>query len=147
MPAVALQILAGLAGITLGLFVLHKTGLLKRLRWWWSGGLLSVKLEDKTSKTRSEAELAVERVVWETSIAHDCVSATIYRGGPCIMVSHDGAKEAFIHNSYDEAAAKAIQWLKGHDVGTGSSSNLSRRQRRAFDSVRKRVQHRRERLQ
>jgi len=121
--------------------------LYKRIVWWWTGGLLSVQLEDKASDTRTEAEYAVERVVYETNIAHDCVSATIIRGGPCILVTHDGAKEAFIHNSYAEAADKAIQWLRANDVRYSEQSKLSRRERRAFDSYRRRAKSAREKMQ
>jgi hypothetical protein len=124
---------------------LHK--LWKRVLWWWTGGLLSVQLEDKTSETRSDAEHAVERVVFETNIAHDCVSATILHGGPCILVEHDGAKEAFIHNSYNEAATKAIQWLRANDVRYSEQSKLSRKERRAFASYRRKVQNARGKLQ
>jgi hypothetical protein len=111
------------------------------LRWWFSGGVLSAQLRDEGSETRSEAELAVERVVMQTHIAPDCVVATVMRGGPCIILTHDGAKEAFIHKSYTQAADKAIEWLEKNTVRTKKASRLSHHKRQAFN--RKRLKRRR----
>ena len=100
---------------------------------WW----LDKKLAADTT-TRSEAEEAVRRVVMTTNIAPDCVTATVVRGGPCILVKHDRATEAIIHNTYAEAADEAIRYILQHQLGTGERSKLNRAQRRQFDAEQRR---------
>lgn len=96
-------------------------------------------LADPTSKVRTEAERALERVVFETDIAPDCVQCCIVRGGCSVMIKHDNAWEAFVHNSYTEAADKAIEWLKlqGDEVSTKQTSDMNRKERRSFDVQRR----------
>lgn len=113
----------------------------KRLKWWWQGGILSAQLQDHSSPERSEAELAVDRIVANTRIAADCVAATVLRGGPTIIIKHDLGQEAFIGRSYEHAADKAIEWLtlrEGRFILQGNSSELSRRDRRAINVMRRR---------
>lgn len=113
---------------------------LRTIRWKFTGALLEEKLATE-SDTRSDAQKAVDKVVWETDLAPDCVSAIIVRGGTCIRVKTDGDWEDFIHNSYGEAADKVIEWvnLQGEFMETqAETSKLNRKERRAFDSVRKR---------
>lgn len=113
--------------------------LFKFLRYWWSGNLLEVKLQDKTSDIRSEAQRAVDNVVFETDIAPDCVYATVINGGCAIVVKHNAATEVCVHNSYAEAALEAIKWLQAREgeIHTGKVSDLNREQRRSFDAQRK----------
>lgn len=127
----------------------------KRLRWYnhfWAwlvgryywckhkvtGSLLSDRLADESSSERTEAQAAVDKVVMQTEIAPDCVSAIVQDGGACILVKTDNDWEAFIHNSYGEAADKAIEWLllQGDFVETKETSSLNRKQRRAFNAQR-----------
>jgi hypothetical protein len=115
------------------------TAFLKTLWWWWKGKLLNIELKDELSPVRTEAQMAVDRVVMETDITPDCVSAQVVRGGCTIMVKHNEAWEAFVHNSYNEAAEKAIEWLllQGDEIKTNKVTKLNRKSRRAFDVVRK----------
>ena len=108
--------------------------------WWWIvGRRLDRRLADTASPIRTEAEEAVAKVVYETDIPPDCVVANVVRGGPCILIKHDDAWEAFVHNSYMEAAEKAIEWLnlQGDLVSATETSNLNRKQRRIFNSKRR----------
>lgn len=109
------------------------------LIWKIKGYFLDKKLANPESPVRDEAQEAVAKVVVETDIAPDCVSALVYRGGCAIKVKHDDAWEMFIHNSYMEAADKAIEWLRtqGDEVQTRRVSEMNRKQRRAFDKKRK----------
>jgi len=90
-----------------------------RLKAWWQvqtwfvrSQLLQAKLESKGTEALTEAQRSLRKICAETGIAPDCVSAQILRGGCCILVKHNEASEAFIHNSYPEAADQAIAWLK-----------------------------------
>lgn len=128
----------------------------KRLRWYnhlWAwlvggyywfkhkvtGSLLVDRIADESSPERTEAQEAVNKVVMATDIAPDCVSAIVQDGGACILVKTDGDWEAFIHNSYGEAADKAIEWLllQGDFVETSETSSMNRKQRRVFDAERR----------
>ena len=104
-----------------------------------SGALLEERLADESSPERSEAEEAVAKVIAETDVAPDCVSALVRDGGACILVKTDGDWEGFIHNSYGEAADKAIEWLllQGDFVETQNTSDMNRAQRRSFDAKRR----------
>ena len=119
-----------------------RTNLWLPVWWWWSGGLLEMKISDKLSPERTEASKAVDRVVMETNIAPDCVKATVLRGGPCLIVTHDRAQEAFIHRTYDLAADKAIEWLKmkGGSLVTTKSTSMSRKDAKVFDAMRQKAQ-------
>jgi hypothetical protein len=112
---------------------------LRSIKWWFTGGLLDARLADSESTEYSEAQAAVDKVVYETDIAPDCVSAMVMRGGHCVLVKTDDEWEAFIHNSYEEAADKAIEWLnlQGEYVETAKTSKLNRRARREFNATRK----------
>lgn len=106
---------------------------------WWIGGILASELE-KPSLTRTEAELAVERIVMTTNIQPDCVSATVIRGGTAIIITHDRAKEAFIGNGYEHAADKAIEWLtqrEGRFILQAKSTGLSRKSQKVFNAKRR----------
>ena len=111
----------------------------KKVFWFWKGQYLEVQLQDKTSPTRTDAEHAVARVVMETDIAPDCVSAMVFQGGCAIKVKHQDAWEMFLHNSYNEAADKAIEWLllQGDEISTRGVSKLTRQQRLDFNAGRK----------
>lgn len=113
-----------------------------RLVWWWQGGVLSVELEKENSAVRTDAVIALDRVVLETTLPHDCIKANIVRGGPCIMVKHDDAWEAFIHKTYAEAADKAIEWIRaqGDEIATANTTNLSRKDQKIFDAQRRKLQ-------
>lgn len=113
---------------------------IRKLRWKFTGALLEEKLADTESDERSEAQKAVDRVVWETDIAPDCVSASVVRGGPCILLKTDGEWEATIHNTYAEAADEAIKFinLQGEYMEPqAETSKLNRRARREFDAQRR----------
>lgn len=112
---------------------------LKNIFRFWKGQYLEVQLQDNTSPTRTEAERAIDRVVMETDIAPDCVSALVFQGGCAIKVKHQDAWEMFLHNSYGEAADKAIEWLllQGDEISTRGVSKLTRQQRLDFNASRK----------
>jgi hypothetical protein len=128
----------------------------KRLRWYnhflawlvgcyyWckhkvTGSLLADRIADESSPERTEAQAAVDKVVMQTDIAPDCVSAIVQDGGPCILLKVDGEWEATIHNSFGEAADEAIKWLliQGDFVETAGTSKMNRKQRRVFDAERR----------
>lgn len=109
------------------------------IKWWWTGNVLTSELE-KSSLTRTEAELAVERIVMTTNIQPDCVSATVIRGGTAILITHDRGKEGFIGNGYEHAADKAIEWLtqrEGRFILQAKSTGLSRKSQKVFNAVRR----------
>jgi hypothetical protein len=112
---------------------------LQRIFWFWKGKVLEAELEQPDSPLRSAAQLAVDRVVLETDITPDCVSALIFRGGEAIKVKHNEAWEIFIGLSYEHAADEAIEWLKrqGDEVKTGKVTKMNRQQRRKFDAERR----------
>ena len=89
--------------------------LVRSVRQRWSGGVLDARLSDLGSQERRDAEEAVAKVVAKTQVPADCVSATTLQGGPAILVEHDGAKEGFVHRTYDQAADKAIEWVNERD--------------------------------
>ncbi len=123
------------------------TSWLQRVVWFFKGEELKAQLAQVATPTspaspiRTEAELAVERVVMETDITPDCINAQVLRGGCTILVKHNEAWEAFVHNSYGEAADKAIEWLKlqGDEIKTNKVTKLNRQQRRKFDAERKKL--------
>ncbi len=121
-----------LRDMVVGVYVWFKHGV--------TGSLLEERIAYTESEERNEGQEAVDRVVWETDIAPDCVSASVVRGGPCILVKTDGEWEAFIHNSFSEAAVKAIEWvnLQGEFMEPqAKTSKLNRRARREFDGKRR----------
>jgi len=109
--------------------------------WWWTGNLLNVQLEDKTSKMRTEAQIALDRVVFETHIPPDCVTACIVRGGPCIRVKHDFSQEAFIGNTYAHAADKALEWIntQGEELVTEKTTKMTHKDIKVFDAQRRKI--------
>jgi hypothetical protein len=111
----------------------------KQIRWRFQGIRLAAKLQDSNSEARDEAIAAIKRVVFESDIPPDCVSAQIVRGGTSILIKHNDAWEAFVHNSYGEAAQKAIEWLwlQGDEISTSKTTRLNRVQRRFFKKVRR----------
>ncbi len=112
---------------------------LKMMVWWWKGQNLDKQLADVQGELRSEAHAAVVKVVYETNIAPDCISALVFRGGCAIKVKHDDAWEMCIHNTYDQAADGAIEWLllQGGEIKTSEVSGMSRKERRRFDAQRR----------
>lgn len=110
------------------------------IQYWWTGRILNARLKDHGSPQRSDAELAVELVVARTSLAPDCVVATVLNGGPAILVRHDKATEAFVNGTYLQNAEAAIEWVNRNKLRQGNVSNMNRAQRRQFDKLRKREQ-------
>lgn len=107
---------------------------------WW----LNKKLSADTSD-RSEAQAAVNRVVMETDIAPDCISALVVHGGPAIKITHDnGPPEVCIAATYDRAADHAIRTIRELGLVAGERSQLNRAQRRQFDAERKQQRKRKE---
>jgi hypothetical protein len=101
------------------LIKVKRLSLWTRFKAWWQvqtwfvkSQLLQAKLESKGTEALTEAQRSLRKICAETGIAPDCVSAQILRGGCCILVKHNEASEAFVHNSYPEAADQAIAWLK-----------------------------------
>lgn len=115
--------------------------LFRRVVWFWQGKQLEAEFSKNESPVRSEAEEAVAKVVFETDVAPDCVSAGILRGGTAIFVTHNNAKEVFIHKTYAEAADKAIEWLRlqGDEVKAGKVTQMNRKERRAWKKRRKAI--------
>jgi len=115
----------------------------KFLLWvwrWWTGKILGAKLSDKASPERSEAELAVARIVASTDLSPDVVAATTLKGGPAIVVRVDGCGDyppTFIHHSYAQAADEVIRWARREHRSTGQASKMNRHQRRQFDKLRR----------
>ena len=109
----------------------------QRIVWYLKGQLLLDQLQSGGETTKSEVEEVLARIVAETGIAPDCVSAQILRGGHTILVKHNLAWEAFIHNSYPEAADRAISWIKfqGYNLKTGEVSSLNREKRRKLKAL------------
>lgn len=110
---------------------------LKRVWWPIVGVFANRRLKDEHGKVRDEAEEQLARIIYETGIRPDAVSATTFRGGPCFVVKHKDAMEAFIHRSYTQAADEAIKWLKlqGDEITPEhqeGAQQLNRQQRRTF---------------
>jgi hypothetical protein len=116
--------------------------LFKSLVHWWQGKLRNIELADKASTVRSEAEEAVSMVIYATGVAPDCVSASVIQGGFAILIQSDeNTKETFVHNSYTQAAEKAIEWWHergGKEICQGTASKMNRAERRAFNRQRQR---------
>ena len=112
---------------------------LQRIFWFWKGQVLEAELAQEASPLRTAAQLAVDRVVLETDITPDCVSALVFRGGETIKIKHNEAWEVFIGKNYEHAADEAIAWLKrqGDEIKTGRVTKMKRKQRRAFDAERR----------
>lgn len=115
--------------------------------WKLRGEALHAQLQDETSPLRSEAQLAVDRVVYETNIAPDCAIGMIVRGGTAIMIKHEphgngATQDIFIGNTYEEAADKAIEWIKaqGTELATQGVSRILREDRRKFNAIRRQKQ-------
>jgi hypothetical protein len=119
---------------------------LKRIWWPLRGRWLDKQLAPGGMK-RSEAEEQLARILYETGIRPDAVTATTMRGGPCFLVRHKAATEVFIHNSYTEAADKTIEWLKlqGNEITPkklDAAPVMSRKTRRAYArKLRREKQH------
>lgn len=116
--------------------------------WKFRGEMLHAQLQDHSSPLRTDAQKAVDRVVYETNVPPDCVSGMIVRGAPAICVKHDpfgnGATTTVtIGNTYDEAAEKTIEWLDMQTELTFSgATELPRKHRRAFNAIRQRRKQR-----
>lgn len=127
----------------------RKRGLFRRF-WDWVvsfkhaffGALKNKKLADLESPERSEAQEAVNWLVYATNLPPDCVNALVFNGGCAIRVKHRDAWEMFICNTYREAASKAYEWWEeevdsGNKISAGAASTLNRHERRKFDAVRR----------
>ncbi len=115
----------------------------KNLWWSFQGAMLDQKLQDETCVERTEAQKALDRVVLETHVPHDCVTATVVRGGPCILVHHDvNQQTATIHTSYAEAADQTIKWIneQGAELSFEQSTKLSRKDQKQFAAWRRDLQ-------
>lgn len=119
---------------------------------WWKlrGEALHAQLQDQSAPLRTEAQIAVDRVVYETHIAPDCAVAMIVRGGTAISIKHEphgnGATQSvFIGNSYAEAADKAIEWIntQGDELKTNKVTQIRRDDRRKFNAIRRQKQRHR----
>lgn len=115
----------------------------KLLDWWRGRRLLAAQLDGRQTAELTEAQQAVNRVVLETKLPPDCVSAGPMRGGCAIQVKHDDAWEVFLHHTYTGAAAEALAWvqLQGDEIEHRSASKLNRKQRRTFDAERRGRKH------
>jgi hypothetical protein len=113
------------------------TAFIQRLYWYLKGQILLDHLQSGGEAAKSEVEKVLARIVEETGISPDCVSAQILRGGHTILVKHNLAWEAFIHNSYQEAADRAISWIRfqGDKIQTGDVSGYNREQRRKLKAI------------
>jgi hypothetical protein len=105
--------------------------------WWPLRGRQLDKQIAEGGKKRTEAEEQLARILYETEIRPDSVSATTMRGGPCFIVRHEAATEVFIHNSFADAADKAIEWINLQDdeitpKKIDQAPVMSRKQRRAY---------------
>ena len=119
---------------------------------WWSFRAIfhEAQLANPDSDVRTEAQRAIDRVVFETQIPPDCVKAMFFRGAPNIQISHDpftgGATATMINGeSYNHAAERAIEWITANSKGDltfHGATVMRRKDRRAFNSIRKRVQKR-----
>jgi hypothetical protein len=114
--------------------------------WFVKSQLLHAKLEGKGTEALTEAQRSLRKICAETGIAPDCVSAQILRGGCAIVVKHNDAQEAFVHNSYPEAATKAIEWLKEvRGLKTDKVSNMTKNQAALFGKRQQRFNKRKSR--
>ena len=114
--------------------------------WKFKGEVLHAQLQDHTSPLRTDAERAVERIVYETSVAPDCVSAMIFRGAPSITVKHDplgnGATQTVtIGLTYADAADKTIEWIEaqGSELTFKSATKLTNTAQHLFNNKRKKL--------
>ncbi len=127
----------------------RKRGVFRRF-WDWLlsfkhaffGELRNQRLADPKSPERSEAQEAVNWLVYATDLPPDCVNALVFNGGCAIRVKHQDAWEMFVCNSYNEAARKAYEWwdemtASGNNISAGKTSTLNRHDRRKFDAVRR----------
>lgn len=112
------------------------------LKWWWTGGVLDAQLQDQNSPQHNEAQEAVDRVVRETRLASDCISAGVLRGGATLFIAHDSGREAFIGRSYEHAADKVIEWANQREGRFIRQAMTSRMSERGRQSTRKRAQRR-----
>jgi hypothetical protein len=113
-----------------------------QVKYFFTGKLLEAELESGApTPERSEAELAIARVIDTTDIAPDCVSAGVVNGGAGIRVKHEDAIEWFVGRDYAHAADEAIAWLQlqGDLVKSAKASSMNRAQRRMFDARRKKA--------
>jgi hypothetical protein len=114
--------------------------------WRVKGEALHAQLQDHSSPLRTDAERAVNRIVYETRIAPDCVSAMIFRGAPSITVKHDpignGATQTVtIGNTYEEAADKTIEWIEaqGLELTFKGATKISTSAQHLFNNKRKKM--------
>jgi hypothetical protein len=100
----------------------------------FKGFFLRRKVRQLDSPIRAEAKEAFAKIIHQTELAPDCIIAGEHDGSPMFKVKHDNAWELFLHNSYEEAAEKVIEWanLQGDEVSTAKTSNMNREQRRKF---------------
>ena len=112
--------------------------------WWkFRGEALHAQLQDHSSPLRTDAQRAVDRVVYETNVPPDCVKGVIFRGLPNMQISHDqfvnGATMTMINGrNYDHAAERAIEWINAQtDLTYRGATSMPRRDRRAFDAIRR----------
>jgi len=110
--------------------------------WWKVTGYFANRRIKPGGAKRSEAEEQLARILYETGIRPDAVSATTMNGGPCFLVKHKDAQEAFIHNSYKVAADKVIEWLnaQGDEIEPQRQERaplMTRKQRRSFERRRR----------
>lgn len=117
------------------------TAWIQKIVWYVQGQLLDIKLKDQREPTNQEAQEAIAKIVYDTDIAPDCVSACVVRGGPTIQIKHNGASEMFIHDSYMKAADKAIEWLRtqGDELDMSDTTKLSRGYLKRFNASRRRA--------
>jgi hypothetical protein len=114
--------------------------------WKFRGEALHVQLQDHSSPLRSDAERAVNRIVYETRVAPDCVSAMIFRGAPSITVKHDklfdGSTSTITNGlTYAEAADRTIAWIEaqGLELTYTGVTKISNTATHMFDNKRKKM--------
>ena len=117
------------------------TDWLQSVKWWCQGKHADIQLAEGGER-RDEASEQLARIIFETGIRPDAVKATTMRGGPCFQVEHEDASEAFIHNTYTEAADEVIDWLQlqGDEITPKKLPDapvMNRKQRRDFERRRR----------
>lgn len=85
---------------------------------------------------------ALRYAIARTNLPPDCFDAIEVRGGPAIRLRHDKAEEIFVHDTYLDAAKKAVEFVRSQQKPLSATkvTKLNRKARRRFDAaVRKKM--------